>query len=99
MAGDDFWMALIRCMSGKGSYGRGYWLLMSLIRAVASGGAGGALAPPPTLTRSMHRVRVVTLTCCVRYLEKRSSSCRVHAFNGHASSSYWVPWPRHTVHQ
>ena len=31
MAGDDFWMALIRCMSGKGSYGRGYWLLMSLM--------------------------------------------------------------------
>ena len=33
MAGDDFWMALIRCMSEKGSYanGRGYWLLMSLM--------------------------------------------------------------------
>ena len=34
MAGDDFWMALsirYNIMSGKGSYGRGYWLLMSLI--------------------------------------------------------------------
>ena len=33
MAGDDFCMALIRCMLEKGSYanGRGYWLLMSLM--------------------------------------------------------------------
>ena len=31
MAADDFWMALIRRMSEKGSYGRGYWLLMSLM--------------------------------------------------------------------
>ena len=31
MAEDDFWNVLIRYTSGKGSYGRGYWLLMSLM--------------------------------------------------------------------